>query len=126
MPKFLRVPVLVVPVLVVAVVGLAACSSSGSSKAATTSAPTSTSAASTTTQEPSGGITTAKGIRLFLACMTSRGVNFPKSGPGSGGLPSPSQLPAAVRNGPKFLAAFPVCRPDLTKFGGVTATTGAG
>ena len=120
MTRYLRVVL-----LAIAVVGLAACGSSGSSKSAATT-PTSTTAPAGAPSGATGavpGTATARGVRLFVACLRSHGVNLPTSGPGSANAGSPSQLPAAIRTSPKFKAALPICRPDLTKFGGADTTT---
>ena len=109
MLRFLRVPALVVPVLVVAVVGLGACSSSGSSKAAATTSSLDVDLGRTH-DDPSvlsGGITTAKGIQALPGVHDLSRGSLPEVGAGFERIgKSRLQLPAAVRNGPKFLAAF--------------------
>ena len=50
---------------------------------------------------------------------------MPASGPGSNGFASPSQLPAAIRNSAKFKTAYPICQPDIIKYGGVATSTTA-
>jgi hypothetical protein len=102
-----------------AAIGVAACGSSSKAAAPVTT----TTAATTTTGHPAVGIATGKGIRLFLACMRNHHVNLPASGPGSAGAAGPSQFPAAIRNSPKFVVALPICRPLITRFGGVETTT---